>query len=506
MRLKMSKTARRELLEALKCEYSRSSKVQKMALLEGLVRATAYNRKHAIKLLNSGSSPSKLRKHQRKPKYSTGDFKALKFVWLASNRICSKRLQPFLESFVDSLVRHGHLSISKAIKHRLLSMSASTIDRLLKEDRKKLARGRSTTRPGSLLKRHIEVRTFSDWTNSRPGFFEADCVAHCGTSIKGSFLSTLTLTDIHTGWTECKALPNKSESAVAAALSEIAGQLPFPVRGFDSDNGTEFINSKILEWCAERKVTFTRSREYRKNDQAHVEEKNGSIVRKYVGYDRFEGKASLKILAKLHSLTRLYVNFFQPSMKIVGKEKDGGKVTKVYEQAKTPCQRLLESDIPETVKKVLRRQSKQFDPITLLKEIEETQIKLWRTSTTINTSDIAQGSILQLLQDEPGKPCESLIEKLANHRNDLRVRKKKPKVSNIPKTSEKPEGIRKLRTYIRSLKPGTTFKLKTIEHLLPRWKLHTYISRMTKQRELIRIGWGTYKVPTISPIRMKTTD
>ena len=481
----MSKTARRELLEALKCEYSRSTRVQKMALLEGLVRATAYNRKHAIKLLNSGSAPSKLSKRQRKPKYSIGDFKALKFVWLASNRICSKRLQPFLESFVDSLVRHGHLNISKAIRYRLLGMSASTIDRLLKEERKKLARGRSTTRPGSLLKRHIEVRTFSDWTNTRPGFFEADCVAHCGTSIKGSFLSTLTLTDIHTGWTECRALPNKSESAVAAALSEIAGQLPFPVRGFDSDNGTEFINSKILEWCAERKVTFTRSREYRKNDQAHVEEKNGSIVRKYVGYDRFEGQASLKILAKLYSLTRLYVNFFQPSMKIVGKEKDGGKVTKLYEQAKTPCQRLLESDIPET---------------------EETQVKLWRTCATINASDIAQGSILRLLQEQPGEPCESLVEKIANHRNDLRLRKKKPKISNIAKTSEKSEGIKKLRTYIRSLKPGTTFKVKTIDHLLPRWKLDRCISRMTSRRELIRIGWGTYKVPTISPIKMKTTD
>ncbi len=506
MRLKMSQTARRELLEALKCEYSRSSKIEKMALLEGLVRATAYNRKHAIKLLNSDVSVAMCRKRQRQHKYSVSDLKALKFVWLASNRICSKRLQPFLGSFIDSLVRHGHLSISKAVKLRLLSMSASTIDRLLKDERKKHSRGRSTTRPGSLLKRHIAVRTFSDWSETQPGFFEADCVAHCGTSIKGSYLTTLTLTDIYTGWTECRALPNKTESAVAAALSEIAGQLPFPVRGFDSDNGTEFINSKILEWCNERKVTFTRSREYRKNDQAHVEEKNGSIVRRYVGYDRFEGKTSLKILSKLYSLTRLYVNFFQPSMKIVGKEKDGGKVTKLYEQAKTPCQRLLDSAIPETVKRTLRRQSRQFDPLALLKEIEATQIKLWRTCSSINTSDIAQGSVLQLLQNNPGEPCEALSEKINKHRNDLRIRKKKPKLSSVPKTQKTMEGIKELRAYIRSLKPGATFKVKSIEHLLPRQTLDTYISRMSRRKEIIRIGWGTYKVPLISPIEVKTTN
>jgi hypothetical protein len=142
----------------------------------------------------------------------------------------------------------------------------------------------------------------------------------------------------------------------------------------------------------------------------------------------------------------------------------------------------------------------------LLKEIEQTQVKLWRTCATINPSDIAQGSILQLLQEQPDEPCESLVKKIADHRNDLRIRKKKPKVSNVSKASEKSDGIKKLRTYIRSLKPGTTFKVKTIEHLLPRWKLHCYISRMTKYRELIRIGWGTYKVPTISPIKMKTTD
>lgn len=221
---------------------------------------------------------------------------ALLAVWKAANGICSKRLVPFLPELVSAMERFGHLSLPPEVRTRLLSVSVATVDRLLASERHKDAKGISTTKPGQLLKRQIPVRTFADWNDVRPGFFEADTVSHCGGQAVGSFLYTLTLTDISTCWTECAGLLGRTEADVTGVINELRKRLPFPMLGLDTDNGGEFINYELFRYCEREGITFTRSRSNKKNDQAHVEEKNGSVVRRLVGYDRFEGVESLRNL------------------------------------------------------------------------------------------------------------------------------------------------------------------------------------------------------------------
>lgn len=497
MRLKMSKDARKELLKSFKPEYGEATKGEKTLLLRGFLKATGYSRGHALALLNSVGPEPKPKPRMRHRVYDEPVVEALKKVWFVSNRICSKRLCPFMEYLVNSLERHGHLKLTREVKSKLLSLSPSTADRLLRREKQKYSRGRSNTRPGALLKRQIEVRTFADWNDVVPGFFEADCVAHCGAVAKGSFLSTLTLTDIATGWTECRALPNKTESAVAAALSAVAELLPFPIKGFDSDNGSEFINSKVIDWCTARKVTFTRSREYKKNDQAHVEEKNGSIVRRYVGYDRFEGEDSRLLMEKLYSLTSIYVNLFQPSMKLRVKERDGGKVTKHYEEAKTPAQRLIESKISTAVKAQLKRRFRNTDPVKLLAEIEQTQIALWKTSVNIDPASVAETSLLRILESTETTTSEELASRLSIHRQNLRKKRKKAKVSH-PIAISKDEPIQALvRKHISKLPSGTTFGPKDLLHICSRAAADTILSRLAQRKVILKVGWGRYVRPML---------
>lgn len=500
----MNSDARRELVKALRAEYLDSSKAGKTALLEAFIKSTGYARKYAISVLNSGRACAPLPRRVRSSSFGPDVEDALIKVWIAGNRICSKRLHPFLRVFLNALQHHGHLKISAETQAKLLTMSVATMDRLLKSERKKHARGRSTTKPGSLLKRQIAIRTFADWNDTTPGFLEADLVAHCGETTKGTYLNTLTLTDIETGWTECLVLPNKTESAVAAALSQVVESLPFPMKGFDSDNGSEFINSKILGWCEQRKVTFTRSREYKKNDQAHVEEKNGSIVRRFVGYDRFEGDLSLRLMTKLYKKMRLYVNFFQPSMKLCAKQRDGGKVSKTYKEAKTPCQRLVEANANSALKARLDTEFRSYDPLLLLREIEDLQIALWRTSVTIKPGDIAEGSLLKLFQLEPPATANDVIERLSIHRQDLRKKRKKVKVSYpqepVVHAHFPTEAIRQ---WVRKQPPGRTFKATDIAHLANRANADSCLSRMVRTKDLVKAAWGRYAVPGIASQKNK---
>lgn len=383
MRLKMTVKSRKELLEALRPLYANVSWKEKQSVLDSFVAATGYNRKHAIVLLN-GESKSQTVPSRRASKYDSDVSEALIMIWKASNRICSKRLVPFLPTMIDTLERFGHLVVSTATRAKLLSISHASVDRLLREERKKYSKRKSTTKPGYLLKKHIPVRTYSDWNEVKPGFFEADLVAHGGSSVAGQFLQTLTMTDIATGWTECIALLCKSEYAVLNALNSIVKLLPFALLGFDTDNGSEFINEGVLNWCIVNEVTFTRSREYRKNDQAHVEEKNGSIVRRLVGYDRYEGADSLQLLSKLYATARLYINFFQPSLKLSSKERDGGNVRRRYEKAATPYSRICESsNIDSKTKKRLKQMFESLDPIVLLADLEMQQSCFWSTAVQV---------------------------------------------------------------------------------------------------------------------------
>ena len=299
-------------------------------------------------------------------------------VWYSANQICSKRLVPFLPDFVDSLERHGHLRLPADVKEKLLNISPATVDRMLQPERQRIGKSASTTKPGSLLKHQIKVRTFADWDDVVPGFLEVDTVAHCGGDLNGQFLNTLVLVDIATGWVEMIPLLRKSASDVIAGIKIVQKLLPFSVLGLDCDNGVEFINYEVLNFCEDNEITFTRSRAYRKNDQAHVEEKNGSIVRRLVGYDRFERRPAWLAMSELYRYLRQYINFFQPSMKLASKRRQGAKVTKKYHVAKTPYQRiLLGDDISESVKAELEQQYFDLDPICLMERLEHSQRTLF---------------------------------------------------------------------------------------------------------------------------------
>lgn len=378
----MSKTARYELLESLRPQYRRASWREKQGLLDGFVAATGYERKYAIVLLNQEEAFKPNQTRVRKRKYGDDIREALLVIWKkAGNRLCSKRLAAIMPTFIAKMELFGHLMLSEEQKLKLMSLSPATIDRLLLPERKKYGRGKSRTKPGHLLKRQIAVRTFGDWSDVKAGFVEADLVAHCGESVHGQFLNTLTVTDVATTWTEPVALLRKSEENVKAAMCGVRESLPFPLLGFDTDNGGEFINYTLLDWCKENNITFTRSREYKKNDQAYVEEKNGSIVRKIVGYDRYEGIESWKLLSELYEVARLYVNFFQPSAKLLSKRRDGAHVYRRHEIPQTPYERVLKAGtVPEENKEKLRLQFDSLDPVFLLGELERLQRDFWRTA------------------------------------------------------------------------------------------------------------------------------
>ncbi len=251
---------------------------------------------------------------------------ALFLAWHAANRICAKRLIPFLPTPIEALERHEHLQLTAECRSQLLSMSAATADRFLRSQRKLGLRGLSTTRAGTLLKQQIPIRTFEEWKETRPGFLEADLVAHCGADIEGGYLYTLTLTDVATRWTECLPLLYRSREAVLAALRRARTLFPFPILGIDTDNGGEFINEVLIAYCEQEQMTFTRGRPNLKNDQCFVEQKNGAIVRQVVDYDRLVGEHAYRQLTELYRALRLYVNCFQTSMKLQSKQRGGKKV------------------------------------------------------------------------------------------------------------------------------------------------------------------------------------
>jgi len=414
MRHPMSLKARRELLASTAVRYPKTSKKEKQTILDEFTASTGYHRKYAIRLLkNYSPDQHQEQKQKRKPrlrKYNAEVQAALVVVWEATNRICSKRLVPFLPEMVSVLERHGHLSLSDDVRARLLAISPSTVDRLLYKIRQGArAGGLGTTKPGALLKGQVPIRTFSDWDDDRPGFIEADLVAHCGTFTGGHFLQTLVMTDISTGWTEFANLLFRDQETVLRAIRRIREQIPFELLGLDTDNGTEFLNYLLLQYCFDEEITFTRSRPYKKNDQCHVEQKNGSIIRKFIGYDRFEGIQPCQILSALYEQLRLYVNFFQPSAKLISKTRKGSRVLKKYDQAQIPYQRVQDSvSVSKASKHELRKQYEELDPIHLLCSIEKLQDQLWLFSylalgmtTPANSQNGAQPKMTRHMQTDP---------------------------------------------------------------------------------------------------------
>ena len=342
MRAGVSLQTRREILQHMLPQYRKACSVKrKSKLLDAFTAATGYNRKYAMGLLNHAQEVQPTLQRPRPRQYGPDVQHALFLVWHAANRICTKRLIPFLPTLLEALERHEHLHLTEECRKQLLSMSAATADRLLASQRKLDRPSLSTTRAGTLLKQQIPIRTFQEWNEARPGFLEADLVAHCGTDIEGGYLYTLTLTDVATGWTECLPILHRSQEAVLAALQRARTLFPFPILGIDTDNGGEFINDAVITYCEQEQITFTRGRPSLKNDQCFVEQKNGAIVRQVVGYDRLVGEHAYRQLTELYRALRLYVNCFQPSMKLLSKQRDGKKVRYIYNPAKTPLQRLF---------------------------------------------------------------------------------------------------------------------------------------------------------------------
>jgi hypothetical protein len=368
------------MIEAIQPRYLKAKRADKKQILDEFIATTGYHRKYAIRVLSHRPKPKGLKKPGRRKIYQGAVVDILERIWEIYGRICSKRLHPFLPEGLATLERCNELRIPAETKPLLLSMSRSTIDRCLKKARfTHPQHGLSTTKPGSLLKKAIPVRTFTPWEDEHPGFLEIDLVAHCGQTTEGIYLNTLTATDIATGWTECLALPNRTQSAVSQAVSDLRKNLPFPLLGLDSDNGSEFINDTLYRYCLSEKITFTRSRPYQKNDQAHVEQKNWSVVRHTVGYDRLQSPEELALLASIYADLRLYINFFQPVLKLIAKQRVDGKVIRIYDQATTPFRRVLALDtISVQIKARLTDQYFHLNPVVLRASIDANVALLWK--------------------------------------------------------------------------------------------------------------------------------
>lgn len=382
-------------------EYKRATKAQKGDILDTLIRLTGYTRSYAARVLRDRAKyvilgqgvvdtikvtvvedertrPKKKRKRKRKKIYDKDVLRALQTVWLICDGICGKRLAPYMKRIVGKLEREGELKLDDETRRKLVAMSAATIDRRLAPTRKRYQlRARSQTKPGTLLKHQIPIRTFADWDELRPGFLEIDLVSHEGGDARGEYAYTLDATDVCTGWTETEAVRNRSQHFVFAGLEAAMVRFPFDILGIDSDNGGEFINNHLVRYCSDNHISFTRSRPYRKNDNCFVEQKNYSVVRRMVGYCRHDTPAALQLLNELYALLRLYTNYFQPSMKLIEKTRTGSKVNKIYDVAKTPYHRVMTSPwIPKQTKRELRRIYTTLNPAELSRDIGKLQDKL----------------------------------------------------------------------------------------------------------------------------------
>lgn len=385
----MSLVSKREVTAVIRQRYRQATRPDKSRILDEFVAMTGYDRKYAIAVLNHPPQPRVTRPRYKARRYTPAVKDALVKLWQVADGICAKRLVPALPSLVDALERHGELALEAQTKALLLCLSPATADRLLPSERRRATpRGLSTTKPGTLLKAQIPIRTWADWDDARPGFVEIDLVAHCDDSLGGEFLYSLNVTDVATQWTEGEALLNRWQHAVTQALERIRTRLPFALLGIDSDNGSEFINANLLRYCEDQHLTFTRSRPYKKNDQAHVEQKNWTIVRRYVGYDRFEGRAAQQALTALYGVVRLYVNFFLPVLKLVEKERVDGKVRKKYDTATTPYQRVLDSGIlAEADTQELTEMYHTLNPAALKRRLDQLQATLWQHVTVRSSNE-----------------------------------------------------------------------------------------------------------------------
>lgn len=366
----------------IKDRYRRCRKPDKSRMLDEFCQTSGYNRSYARRILGTKKSAGRTKRRPGKQRTYTADiFYPLRSLWIAADGICGKRLKPYLPELIRVMEEKKELRLNRFIRRKLFRISAATIDRLLTHVKKQYQlKGKSTTRPGTLMRSTVAVRTFNDWNDVTPGFFETDLVAFCGESVRGDYVNGLNLTDVATGWVSLEAVMGKGQYRVHQAIDRIRNRLFFSMKGLDPDNGTEFINWLMKRYCETNHIIFTRIRPNRKNDNCYVEQKNYTVLRRFLGYARFDTENQLLIIKEVVPLIELYVNFFQPVMKLKTKERVGSRVKKTYDQAKTPYQRILDSGVlTEENKTKIQVLYKTLNPMDLKRKINKLTEKLNKT-------------------------------------------------------------------------------------------------------------------------------
>jgi len=367
-----------EYAEAVRARYRGGGRKEKQRILDEFCETTGMHRKAAIRLLNREKAATPYRRG-RPRRYGPEVSEALVKVWEVGDRMCSKLLVAVMADLVEALERHGELELTAEVREQLVSVSAATIDRLLRRHRRRLGlQPRRVSAPDGSLKSEIPVRTWSEWEGVEVGSLQADLVLHCGESTEGFYLTTLCAVDVATGWTELQPVWGHGKQRVGTAIHHVRERLPFPLKSLHTDNGSEFINHILFNWCRQEGVSFTRGRSYRKNDQAHVEQRNWLTVRRQVGYDRFASKRAYALLEELYPLVCLQLNFFRPIRKVVAKERVGARVRKSYDVPRTAYQRLLEvGDVSAKTRAEVEAVLPKLNPAKLQRRIDALERQLW---------------------------------------------------------------------------------------------------------------------------------
>jgi hypothetical protein len=376
----VTRASLREYAAVQRLRYQQATRAEKHQLLNEIVAVTGLHRKAAIRLLRRPTRPRPSPGPGGRPRvYGPEVASAAEVLWQASGRIGAHRLHPFIAELLERLLVYGELTVSPTVEKLLRQISRPTLARVLEPARAQYPlRGATITHPSHLLRQEIPIRTFTDWDDARPGLLEIDLVAHCGGSTHGFFLCTLCAVDIPTAWIELEAVWGKNQERVGSAVHRVRERLPMPLLGLDSDNGSEFINRHLLAWCRRHHITFTRGRAWKKNDSAHVEQKNGAIVRHLIGYDRFVSPAAFRQLQRVYDLVRLHINFFQPVQKLLTKTRQGARTQRIYDRAQTPFQRLCATGVLTPTKRdALERLYQTLNPLQLRRDLDTALERLW---------------------------------------------------------------------------------------------------------------------------------